>query len=476
MIILLLTIFEISLTLWSVFEIAKGATFHQLNSLHLKYSAVFSEEVFSLENGAPIEFDRISKIIASIRQQPVECLEQVNVLNKLIMRQIGTYHALELCEKDIRDADHALNALNNYQRGLLDRHALVTELESWAHVFNENSALFEKPITRTVSFVMSSMIPLVIVISFFNIIFIAYMSRNITGSINGVIRLLSKENSRETLSTYIDKNVTGELRTLLDVTKERLTNEIMMNEVNQKLESLVEHRTQSLTRANEELAQFAYRASHDLKAPLTSTKCLAGFIVEDIEAGKLDYAKADAEKIAEQMITLERLVTSILSLTETDHPELGQEEINFQQLLSDIRVRCQSLLDSSGCQFETEIQLKNPVLSQPIRILQILENLIVNGIKYCDPIKRKPFVRASIRERDDCHIIQIEDNGLGIPENRSPELFQMFKRFHPDVSFGSGLGLSIVKKHVDCLHAIIDVKSSNKGTTISIKLPKEVAV
>lgn len=473
MIIVLLTVFEISLTLWSVFEIAKGATFHQLNFLHLKYNARFSENVFNLENGSPVDTLLLQKSIDNIKQQPIECLKQINMLNRMIMREIGTFQIIELCEKDIRDADKALDLLAQFTNETLDRNSLVAELRVFSRTFNETSILFEQPTIKTVSFVMGIMIPLVIFISFFNILFITYMSRNITGSINGVINLLSRKSSKESLEADINRNVSGELKTLLDLAQKRLTNELMMTEVNQKLEYLVEQRTSSLTRANEELAQFAYRASHDLKAPLTSTKRLAQFIKQDIKAGQLDAAADDSDKIVVQMTKLEELVIGILALTEADAIDQGVVDVDFESILSGICSSNSDLLTKNGCTFEQSINISKPMKAEKVRMLQILENLVTNAIKYYDPDKEKPFVKASVCEKQDSYVVTVKDNGLGIPESRQGEVFQMFKRFHPNVSFGSGLGMAIVKKHVDYMQGTIDMVTSDAGTIFTIVFPKE---
>ena len=234
LVIVVLTLAEISLTLWSVFEISKGAKFHQLNSLHLKYSAVFSEQVDNLHDVNQENIAMLRHTVEQIRQQPVECLQQVNVLNEIIMRQIGTIHALDICTQDIVDSNNALGVLEQFEKSEISETDLTSELKKYVLIFNENSSLFEKPITDTVSFVLRTMIPMVIFISLFNIIFIGYMSRSISGSIRGLISLISKDGTQEELETDIEQNVSGELKELLEVTKERLTHEIMITEVNKR--------------------------------------------------------------------------------------------------------------------------------------------------------------------------------------------------------------------------------------------------
>ena len=470
LVIVTLTVAEISLTLWSVFEISKGATFHQLNSRHLKYSAIFSEQVDKLNNGYAIDAGMLRNTIEQIKQQPLECLEQVNFLNKIIMRQIGTIHALDICVKDIKDSNDALALVGRFENGNLNDEMLVSELKNFVHTFNENSSLFEKPITDTVSFVLRTVIPMVIFISLFNIIFIGYMSRSISGSIGGLIALMSAQGNE--LDKAIEQNVTGELRELLDVTKDRLTHEIMMNEVNERLEEVVKVRTENLEKANQELEQFAYRTSHDLKAPLTSTKGLARFIVEDIKSGELGNAIKDAEKITNQMDKLEDLVVSILSLTKASSTEGEVLPVDLNGIVDGAKELHKITLTTKDINFSTHVSFDSPMLSEEVRIKQIIDNLLGNAIKYSDENKAEQIIKVRAYENEQEHVIEVEDNGLGIPKSRQGEMFEMFKRFHPNVSVGSGLGLSIVKKHIDSLKAEIDVKSSENGTCFTLIFPK----
>ncbi|WP_299263434.1 HAMP domain-containing sensor histidine kinase [uncultured Psychrosphaera sp.] len=475
MIIVALTFFEINLTLWSIFEVAKGATFHQLNFLHLKYSSIFSNEITNIENGSSsISIAQLKFDINNIKQQPIDCLDQVNALNLFMMKQIGTDIALDICKQDIQSANRILAYLDKFSEEIGDRDSLVQELKVASDAFNENSILFEKPIVETVAFIMRTIIPLVIIVSFFNILFITYMSRNIKSSISSVINLLSNPNSKESLDIEIDKNVTGELKTLLDVAKKRVIKELMVIEINQKLESLVEKRTLNLTRANEELAQFAYRVSHDLKAPLTSTKRLAQFIKEDIKDGELNTALNDTDKIISQMIKLEQLVMGILALTEADSSEKELVEIDFESILLELKSTTSELQKDNNCTFIVDINVQKPMKNEKVRIVQILENLVSNAIKYSYQNQEQSFVKTSVLEESDSYVIQVEDNGLGIPKSRQGEVFQMFKRFHPNVSFGSGLGMAIVKKHVDYMGGTIEMKSSGTGTIFTIVFEKEI--
>lgn len=470
--IIILTLFQASIMIWAAFELSKGATFHQLNSLHLKYNVIFSRQLNDIKEGGVISILELKASIDNIRQQPVQCLNNVNLLDRVIMQQIGTAYALQLCEKDIMDADQALAALQLYAANNISRKVLLDKLSMAVEAFNENSNRFEKPITQTVSFIVSSMIPMVIFISLFNILFITYLSRNICSSIAQAIDLLSSSATQDDLMVNINNNVSGELHTLLVVARERLEKDLQSRETNQQLGSLVEQRTQSLQRANDELAQFAYRASHDLKAPLTTSKCLATLVAKDIDAGDLSEARKNALQIEQQMQKLEELLGAILSLTRAEIADEKEQLVDFDSVLDELEQRLSEVFRKHNCLLITEIDDITPFKTEKVRVMHMLENFLSNAAKYSDPDKQQPYVKVKVSETSSDYCLQVEDNGLGFPESRTNEIFQMFKRFHPNVSHGSGLGMSIIKRHIDFFKGHIDWVSSTNGTTFTVVLPK----
>lgn len=476
LIIVVLTIFEISVTLWAVFELSKGATFHQLNSLHLKYSAELATDVLALEKGKQVAVDDFRSTLKNIRRQPVECLNQVNALNKFIMQQIGTLDALALCEKDIQDADQALAMLAMFERGKISEVMLQKELENYVQVFNLNSVLFEKPITKTVDFVVKVMIPLVIVISCFNIFFIAFMSRNITRSISGVIKLLNNKSDATDLESKIKRHVSGEIKTLLQVASARIEDDILNTQNNKKLAAIVDKRTALLTRANEELAQFAYRTSHDLTSPLASSKSLLKFIQQDLKNGHMQEANINLEKMYTLLEKQEKLVQNILSLTKADLHQGEAEVIDFEAILAEIKVRLDGVFTDNQCTFTYHLKVRDKVVAERARIIQVLENLISNAAKYSDPNKADSFATLTVSEQGAQLRIEVSDNGVGLPQSCSEDIYKMFTRFHPKMSFGSGLGMAIVKKHIEFLQGHIEFESSAQGTKFTVLIPKESKV
>ena len=470
--IVVLTILEISITVFSALEIAKGAKFHQLNFLHLKHYTHFSELLHNIERGRPIVPNEIKTAILNVKQQPIECIEEINAVNKVVMRIINTIDALDICIKDIKDADDALASLSKFNNNEINENQLLADLKYTLKAFRRNSDDFESPINETVSFLLTTLIPLVILISIFNIIFITYLSRTISESIKDLTTLLwSKPEDNLDLEDNLEKQTSGELKELMSAAKSRIKKELFDLENSKELQAIVHEKTMSLQKANEELTQFAYRTSHDLKSPLSSAKALAQFICIDIDQGDLLEAKNNANKISQQMKKLETLVVDILLLSQADFDSSGFMPIDFDDMIVDVKERLSWLRKDNPCTLDINISLTQKVISEKVRFSQVIENLLSNALKYYDESKSSPFVKLDITNSKDSVIINISDNGIGIPQEHQGEVFTMFKRFHPNRSNGSGLGMAIVKKHIDHLNGTISFESSNQGTLFKIIIP-----
>ncbi len=225
-----------------------------------------------------------------------------------------------------------------------------------------------------------------------------------------------------------------------------------------------------LKRSNDELSQFAYRTSHDLKAPLTTIKGLSQFMKEDLESGDLNEVNENIDKIINQSIRLEVLVTDILNLARADVEESAWEEVNLNELVCSVVNNNSSYLKDQKVRYELIISKDLNFKSIKSRLERILENLIINAAKYCSIDDTDRFVK--IKAAKGTHVeILVEDNGLGIPVDKHDEVFKMFSRFHPDKAQGSGLGMSIVHKNVTALGGKISFTSSASGSTFKIEMP-----
>ncbi len=230
-------------------------------------------------------------------------------------------------------------------------------------------------------------------------------------------------------------------------------------------------KTRFLERANDELTQFSYRASHDLKGPLSTIKGLASFMIADLDDGDTEEARANADKIRIRARKLENTVTSILDLTRADLKSEIAAVVDPNAMLDEICAGLELQITRSNIDIQRDLQVSE-LFCEGARVQQILENLISNAIKYRSVIRPQSFVRITVEENSVNYRFSIIDNGIGIPEGKQDQAFEMFSRFHNEVSEGSGLGLAIVKRHVDAMNGDIQVRSSPEGTRFTVDLPK----
>lgn len=220
-----------------------------------------------------------------------------------------------------------------------------------------------------------------------------------------------------------------------------------------------------------ELSQFAYRTTHDLRGPLVTVAGLCRAVREDLDQGQAAEAVANVGRIEQRIQRLDSLVRDILDMTRADVGQFQAEPVDLQGLVVEVREHVLSTVGADQVRVEHSVEAEKPVNLPRTRLFQILNNLLSNSIKYANPT-RKPHVTVDVRAVPKHLELTVEDNGLGIPEQYHDRLFQMFERFHPSVkAVGSGLGMSIVKRHVDHLGGTIEVVSNTNGTKIHVDIP-----
>ncbi len=219
----------------------------------------------------------------------------------------------------------------------------------------------------------------------------------------------------------------------------------------------------------EEIKEFSYRTSHDLRSPLLTMGGLIDFVLEDIKNGNMDRALEGGLKVKSLNTKVNTLIEDIMILTKTDLVDEEESEFNFDEYLVNFKERYAKSIEDNKVKIETSFLHKKKLITQKTRLLQVLDNLISNSIKYSNSLIENKFVRLQTFSGPDRFFIQIEDNGIGIPKEKHDLVFSMFKRFHDGTIEGSGLGLYMVRKHINKLEAKITFESSPKGTVFYIE-------
>ena len=225
----------------------------------------------------------------------------------------------------------------------------------------------------------------------------------------------------------------------------------------------------NLQAANEELSQYAYAVSHDLKAPLRAIHNYSDFLREDLEDALGDEQKMYLDSLNQAVHQGEELVGDLLEFSrvgnETDPVESIDLAPFFRELVSSLRLS-----------EDAEITIQNhipTVETTPTLLRQIFQNLIRNAVKF----NRSEPKRVEIG----CHPmgentmeIYVRDNGIGIDSRHFEQIFRVFQRLHTrDEYGGSGLGLAIVKKAAGKIRGTVRVESElGQGSTFFVSLQK----
>lgn len=220
-------------------------------------------------------------------------------------------------------------------------------------------------------------------------------------------------------------------------------------QVQQQLQASLEVQTryaQDLARSNAELEQFAYVASHDLQAPLST---IAGY-AQLLEARYQDKFDANANKFIQKVIKgalrMQGLIDDLL-----EYSRVGRKKKPFAP------TNCNNVFEEACANLHLAIRKNHAsvtrsnlptVMADSSQLVQLFQNLIANGIKY--RLNDFPAISVQAESHDNGWLFSVQDNGIGIDPQHSERIFQIFQRLHTQEEYtGTGIGLAICQKIVE---------------------------
>lgn len=225
-----------------------------------------------------------------------------------------------------------------------------------------------------------------------------------------------------------------------------------------------QERSRLLTEAQEAVQardEFLSIASHELKTPLTSLQLRAQAAMR---AKDPEHARAQFENVFHQISHLSRLIDELLDLT-----RIRAGKLVLNRMPTDLAALTRAVAE----RFPAPIELNLPVELigswDPIRIEQVVTNLVSNAIKYG---QGKP-IRVCVSRRGDRASVEVEDRGLGISIEEQARIFERFERASSAKGIrGLGLGLYITRQIVEAHGGVIRFKSEcDRGSTFTVELP-----
>jgi signal transduction histidine kinase len=224
----------------------------------------------------------------------------------------------------------------------------------------------------------------------------------------------------------------------------------------------LEKANESLLRVNDELDNFIYKTSHDIRGPLASLKGMCNVAIMDVvDPLALSYLKK-LDITAEKLNTI---LTRLLIVNQINNSAIGLERIDFIGIVNDVLILEKKKGLPPRLKVKKHIDDSIEYYSDKEFIRIILENLIDNAIKfYNDSSRVEPFVDISITEEQKHVKIRVVDNGIGISEVHPDKIFQMFSRASERSETG-GIGLYITKTATEKLGGSVHLKTSPEGFT-----------
>lgn len=227
-----------------------------------------------------------------------------------------------------------------------------------------------------------------------------------------------------------------------------------------------------LLRINNDLDNFVYTASHDLKSPIANMEGLAT-LLRDILQGKLEEEDMQVLDMVQNSINkLKGTIADLAEITKVQKElQSAVEPLSFEHMLEDITADLERTMKEAEAALKVDLQVKN-ILYARKNLRSIIYNLVSNAIKYKSP-ERKPEISLRTYEDGQYVVLEVQDNGLGIKKEQQHKLFTMFKRLHTHVE-GTGIGLYIVKRIIENNGGKIEVSSElGKGTTFKVYFKQE---
>ncbi len=305
----------------------------------------------------------------------------------------------------------------------------------------------------------------------------------------GVIHDLTAQKEAERELWYLNKNLEKLVESRTGQLQESLN---QLNIINKNLESEIQNRKsaeQKLKENEKELirslekernlgllkSRFVSIASHEFRTPLANILSSLSLIDRYEAMEHVEQRKKHILKIKNNINYLNGILNEFLGLTriEEGQVELKIEHFCLYDFLNEL-VEDFDLIKKPGQTLELFLQPEEGsfyIDSDKTCIKHIFNNLLSNAIKYSG---EHSDIRVLLVEYPESYMIEVHDNGIGIPEEDQKFIFDLFYRASNVLNIqGTGLGLSIVKKYLETIHGEMEFESSESaGTSIRIKLPK----
>jgi hypothetical protein len=256
------------------------------------------------------------------------------------------------------------------------------------------------------------------------------------------------------------------------ISKSRITEATVQRVIENAIEKCTLQR--KIIQQQHELENFARVLAHDLRAPAGSIETFATRIGERLQEGNLAKARQYADWVIQTSQRMRKLIDTLHRYTMAD-VKVNFEAVNMNQVLEEARVNLHQLIQESGA--SVTANALPPVFGNAPQLIQFLQNLIANGLKFCDKpvacIHVSALNRIASKSEEASWLFSVADNGIGIPKSQHKWIFEPFTRLTAGRDRdGTGLGLATCKKLIERHGGTIWCESQpGSGTVFFFTLP-----
>lgn len=268
-------------------------------------------------------------------------------------------------------------------------------------------------------------------------------------------------------------------RKIRSVNAELASAKQIIEDHNKFLDHLVEEKTkelvdtnEQLVKVNDELDNFIYKTSHDIRGPLASLKGMVNLAIMDVKDDKALGYLSKLDLTAEK---LNMILTRLLIVNRINHAELKPEPIHFEPIIQEILTLEVKKGIPAKIKIDYEVAPDTQLISDRDMVRLILENLIDNAVKYYNDSERiQSFVRIQVGMEGGKATARVMDNGVGISRMNREKIFQMFVRASERSDTG-GIGLYLAKLATEKLGGEINLISTDeKYTEFIVQFPEKL--
>lgn len=234
----------------------------------------------------------------------------------------------------------------------------------------------------------------------------------------------------------------------------------------------LESKSKQLERSNNELQQYAWLTSHDLKEPLRKILTFSDVLLRKQDKNISEQSLGYLSKIQSSAMRMNKLIEAVLEYSNVTANRELFVETDLNNIVHEVIDDLEIIILTNTATIQSE---KLPVIEAiPIQIRQLFQNLIGNGIKYRKPTEA-PIINITCRQVKQGYEIRVTDNGIGFEKIYADKIFKAFQRLSTKTAYeGTGIGLALCKKIAESHQGYIYAESEpGVGSTFVVYLPEK---